>query len=174
MDTQDENRQPKGDAALITPHIPDFKGYSDKNQRNDADTQLRTYIIRQLESFKTTLEEIIQAVAAEKRLDLLSDYEDIMKSIDSFKELLTEPPADCGDFFELENLPEEELAGIYLLDYQLLEKSALLQELLTGLKDNPLERNDARALDSRVREMITFFTERSISMKGCRCGEEIS
>jgi hypothetical protein len=174
LDTQDENRQPIGDAKLISSRIPDFMGYSDVNQRVEADSLLRAYIAHQLEGYKITLEEIIQAVAAEKRLDLLSDYDDLIQSIEEFKEQLEKPPEDCGEFFILEHLPEDELSEVYLLDSQLLEKGEHLKEQLLELKGNPLERNDARTLDSRLREMITCFNERSISMKGCRDGEEIS
>lgn len=173
MDTHDETRQ-QGDAALIMSRIPDFKGYSDADERNAADTLLRDYIIRQLETYTSTLEEIIQAVASEKRLDLLSDYDELIKDIEKFRQQLEEPPEDCGDFFQLETLPESELSSIYHLDSQLLEKAENIKNQLEEIKKNPLEKNDARNLNSRLREMITCFTERSISMKGCHDGEETS
>jgi len=170
LDTQDENRQPEGDASLIVPWIPDFTGYSDVNQRKKTDSLIRAYICRRLGTYKTTLEEIIQTVAAEKRLDLLSDYDGLIQDIEHFRERLDEPPEDCGDFFDLDFLPEDDISGIYLLDYQILEIIETFKEQLDGLKQNPLERNDSRTLDSRLREMISCFNERSICMKGCRNG----
>ncbi len=129
--------------------------------------RVRSAVARKLDLFKTALAEIIQTVAAEKRLDLLSDYDGLVTSIGEFQILLKEPPGDCGDFFQLQSVKEENTSDIYRLDLQLLEKAAHFLEQLETLKQSPFERSDARSLDSRLREMITCFTERAISMKGC-------
>lgn len=163
MDTEDQPPMP--DLEKIKAWIPGFKGYEAKDQRENSERVLRRFLAGKLGSLHRQLEEIIKRVAEEKRLDLLSDYDDLLRGIKNFLERLAEEGQDYGEFFNLIEISDNDLNEIYTFEVELLEKIAGFSEKIEALRPDPFHLNETRNLENKLEEIQKVFSERDLEIK---------
>lgn len=148
--------------------IPEFKGYKEKDRRESSDKILRKFITAKLRILRNHLDEIVKKVASEKRLDLLSDYDDLLRGTKNLLEVSAEAEQDYGDFFDLAEVPEAVLDEIYTLEAGMLDKLALFFEKVETLHPDPFHLNESRNLEKKLEEIEQALSERDKILKECR------
>ena len=170
MDTEDQ-LPPTSDFEQIKVFIPGFKGYKEKDRRESSDRMLREFITAKLKTLRDHLDEIVKKVASEKRLDLLSDYDDLLRGIKNLLEVSAEAEQNYDDFFAIDEISDTVLSEIYTLEAGMLAKLALFFEKVETLHPDPFHLNESRNLEKKLEEIEQAFSERDEIMEECRIEE---
>lgn len=114
--------------------IPGFKGYYERELRRDSDRLLRESIARTLSLARDQLHELIQEVTRQKRLSLLSPYDEVARLLDKLINEIRYADRGYSGFFDLIKIRESELDAIYQLDVQLAEQADQFAEGFERIK----------------------------------------
>jgi hypothetical protein len=144
----------------IVNKIPGFKGYFKRELRRDSDKLQRDYIAEKLANVKNKLNLIIKEVAKEKRLDLLSDYDEMMRGLEKIINEVRYADRGYSGFFDLMKIKEEQLDEVYHFDAQILENVTELVQKFEILNADPLNKNEVRLLKINLDKIEAEFKSR--------------
>jgi len=144
----------------IVNSIPGFKGYFERELRRDSDKLQRDFIVEKMQNVRAKLVNIIKEVAKAKRLDLLSDYDEIMRGLEKLINEIRYADRGYSGFFDLMKITEEQLDEIYRFDAGLLEKVTEFVQKFEILNTDPLNRNEVRLLKINLDKIEAEFKSR--------------
>lgn len=161
MDIKDKAKSQLNILEKIVNTIPGFKGYFERELRRDSDKLQREHIVEKLGNVKDKLNIIIKEVAKEKRLDLLSDYDEIMRGLEKFLNEIKYADRGYSGFFDLIKIKEEQLDEIYNFDAQILENVTEFVQKFAVLKSDPLNKSEVRLIKINLDKIEAEFKTRA-------------
>lgn len=164
---KEANNKPQMNAfERIIRSIPGFKGYFQREERRDSDQLQREFMVEKMNRVKNQIQELIKDVAREKRLDLLTDYDEILRGLEKFTNELRYADRGYSGFFDLVKISQSRLEEIYQFDSDMLEKVFEFLDTFKKLSDHPLNKTALRCLKDNLDHMGLNFRERSDILKG--------
>lgn len=141
--------------------IPGFKGYFQREDRRDSDLLQREFMVEKVNRVKDRIQELIKGVAREKRLDLLTDYDEIMRGLEKLANEVRYADRGYSGFFDLVKISEEQLDEIYQFDSEMVEKVFEFLETFDKLCTDPQNKTKLRCLKDYLDHMELNFKERN-------------
>ncbi len=166
MDTMKNAEDQINIIEKIIVSIPGFKGYYQREFRRDSDKLQRDFIIARLSDAKNKLSLIIKEVAREKRLDLLTDYDEIMREMDRFINEVNYADSGYSGFFDPVKIKESQLEEIYRFDADLLEHVLEFSRKMEILSSDPLNKNEVRLVKGNLDNITAGFKSRNEILHG--------
>jgi hypothetical protein len=123
----------------ILRYIPGFKGYLEKDYRQESDFLLRKYMADTLEGAKPEIDEVIRKLTDRLQLDDISAAERLRSKMDYLINNMRGDVRGYSGFFDYVKVKEELLDAVYEHDLQLakkVESTAKNIEGLPGLVDS--------------------------------------
>ncbi len=149
----------------IRRHIPEFPGYADPFSRIHADTILRAYVDGKISHVLERLLLFIQSSATEKRLDLLSDFEDIRESLSALSGRLASDVAHESEPWTSGTIEEEPLARIHENDGELVDAVQSVLDRIIGMKGPVPDRPEVLLLKNAVDRLLGRFQDRCTELE---------
>jgi hypothetical protein len=146
--------------------IPGFKGYFQKELRRDSDQLQREFMVEKMSRVKDQIQDLIKSVAREKRLDLLTDYDEVMRGLEKFANEVRYADRGYSGFFDLVKISRDQLDEIYQFDFDMVERVFEFMETFKKLSANPLDKTELRFLKKKLDHMELNFRERNDILKG--------
>ena len=144
----------------IRRHIPEFPGYADPATRIQTDTILRAYVEGKISQVLERLHPFIQSSATEKRLDLLSDFEDIRESLGELSGKLTSNEAHECETWASGAIEAEQLARIHENDGELADAVQSVHDRIIGMQEPVPDRPEVLLLKNAVDRLLGRFQDR--------------
>ena len=141
--------------------IPGFKGYYDRETRRDSDHVQRQYIADKMRNLKGDMQKVIRVVAREKRLDVLTEYDEVLRGMDKFINEVTYANRGYSGFFDLVKIEEAELEAIYQFDIQIVERVEEFTRKFDLLSNDPLNINQVRLFRNSLDQIESVFRDRN-------------
>jgi hypothetical protein len=141
--------------------IPGFKGYYDREMRRDSDHIQRLFIADKMRNLKDDLLKVIRKVAREKRLDLLTEYDEVLRGIDKFINEVTYANRGYSGFFDLLKIEEAQLESIYQFDIQVIENIEEFIRIFGMLSNDPLNTDQMRLFRTSLNQIESVFRDRN-------------
>lgn len=166
MDIRKNSEDRMNTIDKIIMSIPGFRGYYQREFRRDSDKLQREFIIGKLRDIKNKLTDIIKEVAQKKRLDLLTDYDEIMREMDKFINEVKYADSGYSGFFDLVKIDESQLEAIYSFDVDLLDQVLGFSLKMETLSAEPLNRAEVRLVKNNLVNIVTGFKNRNEILHG--------
>lgn len=144
----------------IRKHLPEFPGYMDPATRIHADRILRKHLGGKISCEIERLGRFIQSSAAEKRLDLLSDFEDIQESLGELSGRVSIDYVYDQDAWTSAVISDEQLARIHENDGELADAVQSVHDRITALEEPVPERPEVLLLKDAVDRLQGYFKDR--------------
>ncbi len=166
MDIKDEANTRLNAFEKIIHSIPGFKGYYERELRRDSDQVQREFIVAKMRQVKDQIQMLIKEVAREKRLDLLTDYDEVMRGLEKFINEVRYADKGYSGFFDLVKITQTQLEEIYQFDSAMVEKVFDFLEKFKNLSIDPLDKTELRYLKKNLEHMELTFRERDEILQG--------
>lgn len=161
MDIKKKAENQLNTAEKLLKSIPGFKGYYDREMRRDSDHVQRQFIADKMRNLKGDLQKVIRDVAREKRLDLLTEYDEVLRGIDKFINEVKYANRGYSGFFDLLKIEETQLEAVYQFDIQVLENIEEFVRKFGILSNDPLNLNQVRLFRNSLDQIESLFRDRN-------------
>jgi hypothetical protein len=141
--------------------LPGFKGYYEREMRRDSDHVHRQFIADKMKNLKDDMQKVIRVVAREKRLDVLTEYDEVLRGIDKFINEVTYANRGYSGFFDLIKIGEAELEAIYQFDIQIIEDIEEFVRKFDLLSTDPLNISQVRLFRNYLDQIESVFRNRN-------------
>lgn len=141
--------------------LPGFKGYYEREMRRDSDHIQRQFIADKMRNLKSDMQKVIREVAREKRLDLLTEYDEVLRGIDKFINEVTYANRGYSGFFDLLKIEESQLEAIYQFDIQVIENIEEFVRKFDMISNDPLNINQVRLFRNSLDQIESVFRDRN-------------
>lgn len=101
--------------------IPGFHGYLQKDYRQESDHLARTWLADRLQRAKRPLDDYLQTLVAQLKIDDLPQYERLRTKLDTLISKLRGDVRGYSGFFDYVRIDEAKLDEVYELDMALIE-----------------------------------------------------
>ncbi len=134
--------------------IPGYAGYRTKEDRRDADKQLRMYLAGQYVAERENLTILAQHLVASGRLDLVARLEPVEQMLARFIARLETAPRGYGGWFSATELSESDLEKLYEFDAKLADGIPLLREQIGFVSTECTADADCNAALNALRDFV--------------------
>jgi len=141
----------------IRQRVKGFHGYEDPEKRLREDELFRRSLDQLAAEVMTHAEQLLRSAAREKRLDLLSDFEHMLSTIQQFRETLEKPPEGLDN---TTTVAPDLLAEWHREDGEYLECLTAFMDRIERLPGPVPERNDVLLLLDTAERLLHRVEER--------------
>jgi len=157
VNSANESPVPVASLEGISRHIKGFRGYSDASERQGEDARFRGFLTQRVNTAMERVKVLVAAAAEGKRLDLLSDFEEIRTGLVALLELLDMAPEALDD----PAVPAGTISEWHQQDEEYLKGMLGLLERIDGLGAPVPERSDVLLLKDILDRLLPRFRDRS-------------
>jgi len=165
----DPRRHPehRGGIGALLRSIPGFRGYLEKDYRQESDHLLRQWIAERLQQSKRPLDQAMVALIESGRMDRLNTWERVKRQLDALALRFRSVVRGYSGFFDYVRVDENLLNQIYEHDatlVQSVDKLAAAIEQTAGGADVP--EATVRQWLRQIEDLDHGLTQRSQMLKG--------
>lgn len=121
----------------ILRYIPGFKGYLEKDYRQESDHLLRTHMADRLQQSKSGLNDFMRVLAEAARLDDLPQCERVRVRLDKLISEIRAAVRGYSGFFDFVKVDEQLLDRVYDFDMSLAQEVGALAAEIEGVSAKP-------------------------------------
>jgi len=147
--------------------IPGFQGYMEREERRESDRLARVWMADRLQESKSGLDQLLQSLVSQARIDGLDQLERIRTKLDKLIASLRGAMRGYSGVFDYVKIQQSDLDDVYAHDMALvaeIERLATEIEEVAASDDTPGA--IASRLDGRVDEVQKKFNERDAILEG--------
>ena len=138
--------------------IPGYRGYATRDNMRNSDKQIRIFISEKLIRIEEIIEEIIKELILKAKHQEATEFEQVRKNVNTLGSKIKYAQYGESAFFSLKQIKEDELEKIKELDWQIAERTSLMEVLIeTKLEESVT----AATLNQNVKEIDKAFQERN-------------
>lgn len=148
--------------------IPGFSGYQAKERRRDVDKLQRDAIAERLRGVKGAIAAATRDLTDAGRLMEIAPLERVSKKVDTVENRIRYATYGYSGFFDVVQIKEQQLDGIYRFDLALVEKVEGVERLAAGLTSGEGADLKKRVgeLEHAVDDLNTTFDSRQQAIDG--------
>lgn len=156
--------------------VPGFRGYKAKEQRREADKEIRDFVYSRLQEARNELQDIYQIVAESRVPEALHPIDRLTAIFDRVSEKVHHASYGYAGFFDATKIDEEDLDRMINFDTQLLEGAKGIAQRVQAFKDEvqASKFDNLEAYESELRKTIegfeTTFDQRKDVIEGVEVG----
>lgn len=151
----------------ILRYVPGFRGYLEQEYRRESDHLLRVWLADRLQTAKKGLDEFLQSLVAEMKLDDLPTFERARAKLDGLTGKFRSAERGYSAMFGFVRVREDELDRIYQLDQGLVDDTEALAAALEKLgASEGTAAAKATALIRQIEELDKLFAQRADILRG--------
>ena len=172
QDAYDRVQDEQGFLGKLLNKIPGFSGYQERSTRRDADQILRKAIADRLQTVRLALANIQQQLSSDivKAIDFAEPLGAVDTRLQGLAGKIKDAPVGYAGLFDAVKVREEELAGVYEFDNQMLvycdELAAEVAALSTAVDEDGDIRAAIRAIDDTLKQANHTFNSRQEVLQG--------
>jgi len=153
----------------IQQHLPGFQGYEDARIRSGEDERLRNHLAGIVAKGISRLEQFVILAANEKRLDLLSDFEQMITGLQTLRRELETAAESADEDLEIDC---ESISECHREDFELIESLNAFTDRIEHFEAPLPERNDVLLLLKTLDRLLLRTGERKKRWGGTRADPE--
>lgn len=170
MDPIDKAKDLMGPIERTIMGLPGVKGYREKDMRRDADKKVRDTFVHELESRRSRLSNVQQALLSAGGLSWMDDVEHVVGRLQLLIDHVRTAAYGYAGFFDLERVKEPELERLIEYDKALFNELPALDAALDGL-EKAVQANDGiqpalQTVSALLAATNDKFTRRTDAMRG--------
>jgi hypothetical protein len=146
--------------------IPGFSGYQAKERRRDVDKLHRDALADRIRSVKGPIAAAVRDLTDGGRLLEIAPLERVSKKVDMVENRVRFATYGYSGFFDVVQIKEDQLDGIYRFDLALVEKVEVVEQAAAGLAGATDLKAAAAAVEGAVDALNTAFDARQQAING--------
>lgn len=148
-------------------YIPGFKGYLEKDYRQESDYLIRDHMANRLQQSKRGLDDYMRALVDQAQIDALPSLERVRTRLDQLESTLRAQVRGYSGFFDFVQVNEDLLDQVYQHDIAMVDQiEAMAKDLqsLASKADTP--QSVASDLLAKIDDAQKRFAKRGEMLKG--------
>jgi hypothetical protein len=146
--------------------IPGFSGYQAKERRRDVDKLHRDALADRLRRVKEPIASAVRDLTDGGRLFEIAPLERVSKKVDTVENRIRFATYGYSGFFDVVQIKEDQLDGIYRFDLALIEKVEAIEQAAAALAGASDLKATVGALERAVDDLNTSFDARQQAING--------
>jgi hypothetical protein len=136
--------------------LPGIKGYKEKEDRREADKQLRTELARRLQTEHGRILEAQQELAARREYALVTEVDRAQAKLQLLIDRIRTASYGYSGFFDAVQVKEEQLDALIAFDEALAAQAGRVTEGVTALADAV---KNKEGISEAVSSLVTLFND---------------